>query len=74
MNREQNSFQQMQPTLLSINEVCRLVGVGRTTCYVLVQNGQLRVCRIRGRTLITAASVNELIASHTITTSKKGGA
>ena len=43
--------------LLSIAEVCKLLGVGRTSAYNLINSGALRVVKIGKRTLIPISDV-----------------
>lgn len=47
--------------LLSVNETCKQLSIGRTLVYKLIGAGELEVVKIRGRTLIMKSSVNKLI-------------
>ncbi len=47
--------------LLSVNETCKQLSIGRTLAYKLMGAGELEVVKIRGRTLITKSSVKKLI-------------
>ncbi len=46
----------------SIAEACGLLGVGRTTLYHLIKNGELKICKVGRRTLIAAQSLESLVA------------
>jgi excisionase family DNA binding protein len=45
----------------SIREAGRRLGVGRTTIYALIKDGDLKSVKIRNRHLVTRASEDELI-------------
>lgn len=53
----------MTTLLLSIPEVSKLIGIGRTKVYELIDEGSLDAVRIGARRLITAASVQAFVAS-----------
>ena len=49
-------------TLLDpIPEAGRRLGVGRTTIYTLIKDGDLKSVKIRSRHLVIRASINQLI-------------
>lgn len=45
----------------TVNEVCAVTGLSRSTVYNLVQSGSLRKIKVRGRTLFSAADVRALV-------------
>jgi excisionase family DNA binding protein len=45
---------------LSIKDTAKLLGLGRSTIYRLIGEGQLQSVKIGRRTLIKAASINRL--------------
>jgi len=49
------------PMVLSVKEVCRLLGIGRTTFYKLTKAGKLVARKIRGRTVVSQGDLKELI-------------
>jgi excisionase family DNA binding protein len=51
----------IQPALLSFHETAQLLGVGRSTVYVLVSNGDLQAVKIGSRSLIKRRSAENLI-------------
>lgn len=42
----------MNKRMLSVNDFCRLYGIGRTKTYELIARGELRARRVGNRTLI----------------------
>lgn len=51
----------MQPLAYGIKDFAGLVGIGQTTIFKMIKNGELRAIKIRGRTLIPATEVARLI-------------
>lgn len=51
----------MEKLALTVAEVCSAVGIGRTTVYKLVAQGDLEILKIGRRTLITMCSAKALI-------------
>lgn len=45
-----------------INDACRVLGLGRSTIYKLINEGQLKSITIAGRTLIPRQAIEDLIA------------
>jgi excisionase family DNA binding protein len=52
----------MEPICVSVAEAMRLLGVGRTKLYDLINSQQIRVVKIGRRTLISMASIRALIS------------
>lgn len=50
-----------QPLAYSIKDFAALVGVGQTTVFKMVREGELKAAKIRGRTLIPATEATRLI-------------
>jgi excisionase family DNA binding protein len=50
----------MEPILLSIPDACRVLGIGRSKLYELINAGRLDIVKIGRRTLIRAASIRVL--------------
>ena len=44
-----------------INELCAVIGLGRTTIYALIASGQLDVVRVGRCTIVKAESVQALL-------------
>jgi excisionase family DNA binding protein len=52
-----------EPIAYSINDACKVVGLGRTYLYKMISDGRLEVRKIGKRTLIPASSLRSLIES-----------
>lgn len=48
--------------LVSINDAAKLLGLGRSTIYRLLREGKLEFLKIGRRTLIPAASLEQLVS------------
>jgi excisionase family DNA binding protein len=53
-------------SLLSIKQTCELLGVGRTTCYLLITSGDLVAVKIGRATRVRSSSVTALIDRSTV--------
>lgn len=51
-----------EPLNVAITEAARLLGVGRSTIYDLMNDGRLKSIRLGTRRLVTLASVRALVA------------
>lgn len=51
------------PLLLSVIEVCDLVGLGRTRIYEEIRSGRLRSIKVGSRRLIPRAAIDDWIAA-----------
>jgi excisionase family DNA binding protein len=49
--------------LHSVSDACALLGIGRTTLYELIKNGDLEATKVGRRTLLTTASLEAFIES-----------
>jgi excisionase family DNA binding protein len=52
----------MNESLLTIDDVCSELGIGRNTAYKLTRNHEIKSAKIGHRTLVTRNSLNEYIA------------
>lgn len=62
MSDKQAEIQPSASLLVGVSEAGRLIGVKRTLVYSLLRQGRLIHCKIGQRTLITRASIEQLIA------------
>jgi excisionase family DNA binding protein len=46
----------------SVREVCEMLGIGNTTAWKLIKEGRIVAVKVAGRTVVTAASVEALLA------------
>ena len=61
MNTSTPSFSGSQrPDLWRINPACSTLGISRGSLYKLVKNGELRLIRIAGRSLIPDSEIRRL--------------
>lgn len=51
-----------EPIAFGINDVCRMLGISRTSVYKIISDGQLKTIRIAGRTLILRSEINRMIS------------
>ena len=56
-----NETHQAQRRLYPIPEAARLLGIGRSTLYVLISEGHLQAVHIGRRRLVLAKSINDFI-------------
>ena len=47
--------------LITINDAAKMLGIGRTLLYKLINMGELEVVRLGSRTLVTRASIDGLV-------------
>lgn len=52
----------MEPIATSVNGAAKALGLGRTSIYALINEGRLEKVKLGRRTLITVASIHDLIA------------
>ncbi|WP_430416296.1 helix-turn-helix domain-containing protein [Parasphingorhabdus sp.] len=50
----------MKPILVSINETAKLLGLGRTSIYALINSGKLETAQIGRRNLVKMESIEKL--------------
>jgi len=48
--------------LVSINDTCRILAIGKTTTYKLINEGKLLTVKIGRRTLIVVDSIDNIMA------------
>jgi excisionase family DNA binding protein len=56
--------QTLEPVTRSIKDTAQLLGLGRSTIYRLIGEGQLETVKIGNRTLVKAASIRALAESN----------
>lgn len=62
----QSKFPLEAPLAVSPAEACRLLGVGRTYLYELIQTGELRSVRLGKRRLIPVDAIRECLAANEV--------
>lgn len=51
----------MEPLAISINDAAKALGLGRTSIYSLIGDGQLETFKLGRRTLVKMASIRRLV-------------
>jgi excisionase family DNA binding protein len=51
-----------KPLALSVKDACRIIGVGNTTLWKLIADGQIRTIRIGRKRLVIYASLEALLS------------
>lgn len=46
---------------MSIDDACRYIGLKRTKMYQMIKKGQVRAIKLGRRTLVTTASLDDLV-------------
>jgi excisionase family DNA binding protein len=59
--REQRQRQSIEPIAMRVPEACRYLGIGRSTLYVLIGEGEVEVIKLRSSTLVLTESLRSLI-------------
>lgn len=66
--------QHHDPLLVDIPEACRLLSLGRTSLYELINCGDVRVIRVGRRVLVPTAELDRVIARRLPDAADEGGA
>lgn len=53
----------MEPKLVSIRETAKMLGVGRSTVYVMCDDKRLDTVKLNRRRLVTVESINRLVGN-----------
>ena len=59
--REQRHPQMIEPIAIRVPEACRYLGIGRSTLYVLIGEGEVEVIKLGRSTLVLTASLRSLV-------------
>ena len=59
--REQRQRQTIEPIVMRVPEACRYLGIGRSTLYVLIGEGEVEVIKLGSSTLVLTASLRSLV-------------
>lgn len=51
-----------EPLAYRIPDACRVAGIGKSMLYAMAQAGEIKLTKIRGRTLVPRAELQRLIA------------
>jgi excisionase family DNA binding protein len=53
----------VEPLALSVNDAARVLGLGRTSIYAMIDDGRLEKFKLGRRTLIKTSSIRRLVDS-----------
>ncbi|MBL4865141.1 MAG: helix-turn-helix domain-containing protein [Pseudomonadales bacterium] len=59
--REQRKRQTIEPIVMRVPEACRYLGIGRSTLYVLIGEGEIEIIKLGSSTLVLTASLRALV-------------
>ncbi|MEO6651529.1 MAG: helix-turn-helix domain-containing protein [Ilumatobacteraceae bacterium] len=59
--RSELSIRHVRRRTYSVPEVAVILGIGRTTAYLLVERGELRALRVGRRIVIACAEIDQLL-------------
>ena len=59
--REQRQRQMIEPIAMRVPEACRYLGIGRSTLYVLIGEGEIEVIKMGSSTLVLTESLRSLV-------------
>jgi excisionase family DNA binding protein len=68
-----SDFTGAQPKVLSVNEFRECFGLGRTTIYKAIGNGNIRIIKCGSRTLIPIAETENFLERLQATSNQGGG-
>ena len=51
-----------EPLAYRLDDACRAVGISKSSLYALARDGQIKLIRIAGRSLVEGASLRRLVA------------
>lgn len=58
---EQHQRPVVEPIALRVPEACRYLGIGRSTLYVLIGQGEIEIAKLGSATLVLTASLRSLV-------------
>jgi excisionase family DNA binding protein len=57
----QNRQSEIQPIAMRVPEACRYLGIGRSTLYVLIGEGEIEFIKLGSSTLVLTESLRSLV-------------
>lgn len=54
-------FSGIQPISMRVNDACRYTGIGRSTLYILIAQGEIEIIKLGTSTLVLTESLNRYI-------------
>lgn len=59
--REQHERRAIEPITMRVPDACRYLGIGRSTLYVLIGEGEIEVIKLGSSTLVLTSSLRSLV-------------
>ena len=59
--RKQRGSPAIEPIVMRVPDACRYLGIGRSTLYVLIGEGEIEVIKLGSSTLVLTASLRALV-------------
>ncbi|MBO6768416.1 MAG: helix-turn-helix domain-containing protein [Erythrobacter sp.] len=63
----------IEPIAMRITEACRYLGIGRSTLYVLIGQGELEYIKLGSSTLVLTESLKSLVESRRVARDRTEG-
>ena len=51
----------MKELLVPVSELCRLIGIKRTTAFALIKNGRVETVKLGAKRLVTLSSIERFV-------------
>lgn len=64
----------IEPIAMRVPEACRYLGIGRSTLYVLIGEGEIEFIKLGSSTLVLTESLRSLVERRRITSADQSGA
>ncbi|QQN73333.1 helix-turn-helix domain-containing protein [Croceicoccus sp. YJ47] len=58
---ERKNQSAIEPIAMRVPEACRYLGIGRSTLYVLINEGEIEIIKLGSSTLVLAESLRSLV-------------
>ena len=62
MSQDLQNVQGLEPRLLSLKQACQILGISRTSLYVLLASDKLRSVTVGRRRFVTREAINAFVA------------
>ena len=59
--REQHERRVIEPIAMRVPDACRYLGIGRSTLYVLIGEGEIEIIKLGSSTLVLIESLRSLV-------------
>ena len=59
--REQHESRSIEPIAMRVPDACRYLGIGRSTLYLLIGEGEVEIIKLGSSTLVLTESLQSLV-------------